>query len=212
MARFSSLFSLSARADEVLAPAGADVSLGRVASPVTEGRVAGESAALAEMMFGRGLRQLPQEWWAASALGVVTDELVAACAGSAPVQVAPGWAFAVVEQVGAPYFVVETRALEVGPWSGALAPGGEHMLDELLSVVDLARKGSMTPVLIVNSSPAVVAPASLKMRSSFERLLAAIPARVNDLVGLDDRRAVFLSPLMEALAEYIEAGSIKAGA
>lgn len=207
MARFSSLFSSPARADEVLAPAGADVALGRVTRRLTEEQVESSSVALAEMMFGRGLRSLPEGWFRAPALGVMTDELVAACPVPRPVQVAPGWAYAVVERVGAPYFVVETRALETGAWAGTLEPGGEHMVDELLSLVALARRERLTPVLVVNGSRVSPQPGSLKVRSALDRLMAAIPARVDGLVGLDERRSVFLSPFVQALAGYSQACS-----
>lgn len=209
MARFSSFFSSSARADEVLAPAGDDVALGRVTRKITEDRLERGSMALAEMMFGRDLRALPEGWLRAPAMGVVTDELVAACPVPRPVQLAPGWAYAVLERVGAPYFVVETRALETGAWAGALEPGGEHMVDELLSLVEMARRERLTPVLLVNSSPGSYAPGSFRVRSALDRLLSAIPARVDSLDDMDERRAVFLSPLMQALAKYARESSQK---
>lgn len=51
----------TARADEHEMTALEDVAVGRLIRAVDEERVASSSAALAEMMFGRQLRRMPQE-------------------------------------------------------------------------------------------------------------------------------------------------------
>lgn len=188
------------RADATESTAPGDVSVGRIIRKVDERRVAQSSAALAEMMFGRQLRRLPADWRGAAAYGVVTPALRQACSPQTLVQLAPGWAHAVAQQLDARFFVVEVRALETGVWGGALDPGGEHLFDELLALVAQAQSARVTPVLIDNGISAPGSPGSFTLRSTVHRLRAAVPARLEP--EGNDRFASAPSDILTALMTY----------
>lgn len=193
------------RADSGVGSAQDDVAVGRIIREVDERRVASGSLALAEMMFGRQLRRLPDSWLSSAAYGVVTNELVAACQPSPPVQLAPGWGHAVAEKLDARFFVVETRALQVGAWSGTLGAGGEHLFDELLALVAQARAARITPVLISNGTEDPAAPASFTLRSTLQRLGAVAPGSLS--TPAEDTYAPPPSPVLAALALYAQGGA-----
>lgn len=192
------------RADEHEMTALEDVAVGRLIRAVDEERVASSSAALAEMMFGRQLRRMPQEWISAPVYGVVTPALVEACAPETVVQLAPGWAYAVAQECGARFFVIEIRALETGPWAGALGAGGEHLFDELLALIAQARAARITPVVLGAGSARALSPGSFTLRPAIDRLRALAPGQLID--SSDDAYAPEASPIFVSLASYAQAG------
>lgn len=195
----------AARADKHEMSALEDVVVGRLIRAVDEQKVASSSEVLAEMMFGRKLRRMPQEWRNAPVYGVVTPALVEACAPETVVQLAPGWAYAVAQECEARFFVIEVRALETGPWAGALGAGGEHLFDELLALIAQARAARVTPVVLGDGSAHAVSPGSFTLRPAIDRLLAVAPGQLSN--SSDDAYAPAASPALAALASYTQAGA-----
>lgn len=169
---------------------------GRVARLRSGEDFAQDSRLLAELMFGRDFAGAPAGWWSAPLVGVLTDDL-AGREGFSSVQLGPGWSLGVLEQLSASFLIFEQRAFESGVWAGALEPGGEHLLDELLLLVKVAQRKHMTPLLIENADTI-----SWLMMPGWVRLRSVVPVLTAD----EESFGLPLSEVMGLLLDYVSSG------
>lgn len=155
------------------------VSVGRESAVGDSSELLEGARVLAAVMFGKGLVRAPAAWRGAPLAGIVTPGFSGfEAAGSADsdglwcVPLAPGWAHGVLEQLSPRFVVFETAAFFEGVWAGALEPGGEHLLDEILTLVSAAQERHLVPLLLVTDS-------RQEGLASWGRLRSAVPAVVD---------------------------------
>lgn len=176
---------------------GSSVSSGRLLASFDADYALEQSRALASIMFGARLSAAPVFWWRAPLAGIVSADFIDSEVTVECVQLAPGWAAGVLEELAPRFLVIELAALYEGAWAGVLEPGGEHLFDELLALVALAQKQHVMPLLVFSSAEAQQdSPALARLRS-------AVPAVVGGASPADaEHGRTAASPVVQGILAY----------
>lgn len=189
----------------VSAPEASSVQPGRILEQRSSADFRAHSVQLATMMFGRRLHRAPSDWLLAPCAGLVSSTLgqyqPAGFEGTFAVPLAPGWSLGVLAELSPRFLVIEAGALTTGQWAGVLAPGGEHLLEELLALIEQAKAQQIVPVLLDNAPLPEQAPQSLTTASAWARLQSAVPAVVDGASANEDSSRA-PSQTLQALFDY----------
>lgn len=179
---------------------------GRIVKEASAEILRAEAEQVATAMFGRRLHRAPSYWFVAPCAGIVTADFAGRrfpdSADEFCVSFAPGWGLGVLPELSPRFLVIEAKALVSGAWSGALEPGGEHLFDEVLALVELAKTQKIIPVFIDNAEGlSDQRPESFATASALEKLRSAVPA-VIDAATVAEESSVAPSPVLQELFDY----------